>query len=149
MELSTKQDRSVFYYIQNLFSDVSYITVVDDFPAQNLVVPTISVVARTISLNKLELGNRKGYSIRLWDLDVFASTKGQRDEIGYRILSNIEDNIPVYDYDEGFPNIVDPTQIGCLQPEQIKMEVVDVNPNLVSKLYWRSRVSFTATYSAS
>ncbi len=149
MEFQRKCDLSVYYYIQNLFIDTSYITIVDDFPVQNLVVPTISVVARIINLEPLELGNRKGYSIRLWDIDVFAANKAQRDEIGYKILDNIENKIPVYDYDEGFPPDIIPTQLGCLFPSQIKMQVIDVNPYLVSKLYWRSRVSFLATYSTS
>jgi len=42
----------------------------------------------------------------------FAQTKAQRDEIGYRILDSLEQCIPVYDYDEGFPPDTTPTNLG-------------------------------------
>ena len=68
-------------------------------------------------------------------------------EIGYKIVYDLEEGIPVYNYDEGFPPTVTPTQIGMLVPyDYIEMKIVKVLPELVSKLYWRATISFVADY---
>jgi hypothetical protein len=76
---------------------------------------------------------------------VFAQNKSQRDEIAYTILNALEDCIPVNDYDVGFPPTVVP-ELGCLNVEDLRMEIVRVMPALVDKLYYRSSISFTAIY---
>jgi hypothetical protein len=128
-----------------LFSGTSFIEVVDGFPVEGLVIPCIAVEAKRIDTAKFEMGNRNRVQIRAWYIDVFAQNKSQRDEIGYTILNALEDCIPVYDYDAGFPPTV-VTKLGCLNVEDLRMDIVRVMPNLVDKLYWRSSISFTAIY---
>ena len=146
MYLERKQDLSIYYWLVDLFSDVSFVTIEDGYPETELTIPTIAVEWSMIDLSPLELGNRSGLQRRVWFIEIFAENKSQRDDFGYRIMNAIEDNIPVYDYDEGFPPSVSPTQLGCLIPQRIKMEIIRVIPELVDKLYWRAVISFTAEY---
>jgi len=146
MFLERKQDLSVYYWLVNLFSDAPFINIEDGYPETDFVIPTVAVEWSNISLFPLEMGNKKGFQRRMWFIEIFAETKSQRDDISYRILNAIEDNIPVNDYDEGFPPNISPTQLGCLIPQSIKVEIIRVIPELVDKLYWRAVVSFTAEY---
>lgn len=148
MQLERKQDLAVYYFIQDLFSDVSGIKVVDEFPTTLLTLPTIAVEAYTIDNSKfLQLGDTERIMIRIWSIDIFAANKAQRDEYGYRILSALETKVPVYDYDEGNPPMA-LTKLGVLQPDRIQMEFIRILPELVDKLYYRASVNFTCTYNA-
>lgn len=143
-----KQDLSIYYWLKDdVFADTPFINIKDDFPTEALVLPTISVVSKSLRIFPYEIGNYKGLEPRVWYIDIFAQSKSQRDDFGYRILNRIEEDIPVYDYDEGFPPDVAPTQIGCLIPTEIRMEVIRVIPELVTTLYYRATISFEATYS--
>lgn len=146
MELQSKQDRSVYYYLVDLFIDTPFITIVDGFPTTDLVVPSISVEADTLYSVPHELGNRFGVKPRIWFIDIFGKNKSQRDEFSYKIFNDLENKIPVYDYDEGFPPDVNPTKIGVLDPRNLQMKIVRVMPELVTKLYWRATISFLADY---
>lgn len=141
-----KEDLSVYYFIDNLFASTQFVSIVDAFPVDNLEIPTIAVEARSIRAYNFELGNKTRAQLRTWYIDVFAQNKSQRDEFSYTIMNALEDCIPVYNYDEGFPPSVSPTEIGCLQVEDIRLEIIRVMPQLVDKLYYRATVSFTATY---
>jgi hypothetical protein len=143
MELETKVDNSVYYFIKTLFASFPEVTVVDSFPAGNLVIPSVSVDAAPITVQPYELGNRNGIYNRMWNIDVFAKSKTQRDEMGYKVLAALKDDIPVYDFDMGFPPTVSPTIIDYLEPRNLRMSVVNINPNLVSTLYFRANISFT------
>ena len=146
MQLQRKQDLAVYYFIKDLFSDVSGINVVDEFPTTLLTLPTIAVEAYTIDNSRfLELGDTERIMIRIWSIDIFAANKAQRDEYGYRILTALETKVPVYDYDEGNPPMV-LTKLGVLQPDRIQMEFIRILPELVDKLYYRANVNFTCTY---
>lgn len=146
MNLETKIDRSVYYLIKNLFSTVSYITVVDGYPETDIVLPTIAVDGDTINPIPFELGNRNRKRIRTWYVEIFAKTKSQGKEIAYTILDELEKPIIVYNYDEGFPPDVSPSQLGCLIVQYTKMEVIDLNPSLVNTLYYRVLINFEADY---
>lgn len=147
MYLERKQDLSIYYWLKDsIFVDAPFINIADGFPTQGLELPMVAVEGSDINIGPFELGNPYGIKYRIWDIDVFGENKSQRDEYGYRILNEVENKIPVYDYDEGFPPDVTPTQIGILIPERIKMEIIRVDPNLVSDLYWRATVSFVAIY---
>jgi hypothetical protein len=146
MELERKKDLSVYYWLKSLFSDAPFITIVDGFPETEITLPTISVDFNIISTYVLELGSRDREHIGSWSIDIYAKNKAQRDEIGFRILSALDDKIPVYDYDAGFPPTVTPGQIGCLDPDNTSMQVIKVIPELVEALYYRSVVDFTAEY---
>lgn len=139
------EDLSIFYWLTALFADTPYVKIVDGFPTTGLVIPSVAVDAKTLRRVPFEMGNRTGLEPRVWFIDVFAETKAQRDDFGYRILNNIETNIPVYDYNSGFPPTVVP-QLGSLEVREIKMEIIKVFPELVDKLYWRASISFEAVY---
>jgi len=150
MELERKQDLSVKYWVEDVvFPDIaSFLTVVDEFPEELLTLPTIAVDWKDIDVKPNELGNRYGIDLRVWMLDIFAKNKSQRDEYSYRIKNYLQANsIPVYDYDEGFPPDVSPSQIGYLSANQIRVRKVQVLPELVGEnLYYRSTVYFVGTY---
>jgi len=142
-----KEDLSIYYFVVDLFADISDIlTVVDGYPMEGFTLPTLAVEAKTINTAKWEIGNRTRVQFRVWYIDVFAKNKSQRDELGYRLLNGLEACIPVYDYDEGFPPDVDPTELGCLEVEDLKLEIIPVHPELVDSLYYRASVIFVATY---
>jgi hypothetical protein len=141
-----KENLSVYYYIKDLFSDVPSVNIVDAFPTSTLELPTLSVRASNIEIIPWELGNEEGLFARAWFIDVFAQNLTQRDEMTYRILHALERNIPVYDYDEGFPPSVSPSRVGALITEDIKARPIDVLPDLVDKMYYRTSISFTAAY---
>lgn len=147
MYIERKQDLSIFYWLKDdIFADAPFITIEDGFPIKGLSVPTVSVEGSDINIGPFELGNPHGIKYRIWDIDIFGENKSQRDEFGYRILNEVESKIPVYNYDEGFPPAVTPTKTGVLIPERIKMEIIRVDPYLVSDLYWRATISFVAIY---
>lgn len=146
MNIERKKDLSIYYWLIDKFSDAPYINIQDGFPVSNLVIPTISIDGGVINLEPHEMGNKNQVFVRIWRIDVFADNKSIRDEYSYRILGELQDNIPVYDYDEGFPPSVSPTQLGCLQASNIKMTPVQIFPELTEKLYFRASVTFTAKY---
>lgn len=145
MRRERKEDLSVYYYVKDLFVATPQVSVVDEFPVQGLTLPTVSVEAKTIDAYPFELGNENRVQYRVWYLDVFAQNKSQRDELGYLLLDALEQCIPVYDYDEGFPPAV-VTRLGCLDVLDLRLEIVRVNPYLVDTLYYRATVSFSARY---
>ena len=147
MHLNRKQDLSVFYFLKNLFSAYTFVNIEDGFPENELQLPTISVEAEDIRRVPLELGNRIGLHPRIWSIDVFAKNKAQRDEFAYLIFDSLEqDYVLVYDYDEGFPPSVSPTQLGTLILQDQRLEVVRIFPQLTEKLYWRMSITFSTIY---
>lgn len=146
MELERKQDLAVYYWAKEVFAESPFITVTDDHPGTELSLPTVAIDAVRIDLRPYELGNRRNIRFRRWFIDVFAKNKSQRDEIGYKLLNCLEDNIKVYNYDEGFPPDYNPSEIGSLIPQDWRMEIIRVIPELVDTLYWRATVSFNAIY---
>lgn len=146
MYLERKQDLSIVYFLKDLFSDVETISIVDAFPLENLTVPCISVETDTIDTAEYQLGDFDRLEFRVWFIDVFAKNKSQRDEFGYRILNELKPGIAVYNYDEGFPPDYEPTKIGKLIPDIIKLKNIRVVPELVEKLYYRCTLTFTAEY---
>lgn len=145
MYLERKEDLSILYWLKERFIDTNFVNIVDGFPHENLIVPSIAVEAKTINVSPLELGNRRGILFRVWYIDVFAKNKTQRDEFAYKILHDLEETIPIYNYDEGFPPDVIPSIIGGLVPENISMEIIKVMPQLVEVMHYRARISFVAT----
>lgn len=143
MYLERKQDLSIYYWLVGLFPTIN---VEDGFPTESLIIPTISVEVDIIDTEGFELGNRHRLKDRQWYIDVFAATKTQRNEIAYKILNELENPIPVQDYDEGFPPSVNPSVIGGMIVDRIRLENIKVLSELVEKLYWRSTITFTANY---
>ncbi|MHA1304670.1 MAG: hypothetical protein ACTSPI_13310 [Candidatus Heimdallarchaeaceae archaeon] len=149
MSLLRKQDYSIYYWLDDLFSSYDFVTIVDDYPDEDLSLPTISVVGSELYITPFELGNRSGNKNRIYFIDVYAENKDQRDDFSYLILEEIENGIPVNNYDEGFPPTTTPSQIGTLHPIDLRLEPVFVFPELTEKLYWRTRISFISEYYSS
>jgi hypothetical protein len=122
------------------------IKVVDGCPEEDLTLPTVSIEGENIRIVPHELGNRRGRRERIWTIDVFAKNKAQRDELTSIIMDDLESGVPVYDYDEGFPPGVSPTQLGSLNPFDIDVLTVH-NFGELEKLYWRCSIRFLSEYS--
>lgn len=146
MHLERKKDLSVLYWLKDMFSSYDFVTVVDGFPEQGLEIPTVSVEWGSIRNSTWELGNRSGDYIRSWYIDVFAKNKAQLDDFTYVILEAMENPIPVYDYDEGFPPDVSPTQLGYMTVTDSRIQKIRVMAELVEKMHYRSQVLFTTEY---
>lgn len=139
------QDLSLYYWLKSFVNPM--VTIVDSFPVQDLVVPSVSIEADVINGYFLELGSRKQEQIRIWTIDVFALNKSQRDEIGYVIYNELDNEIPVYDYNEGFPpSVMTPTQLGILDMIEKKLKIIRVYPELVDQLYYRCEITFSTLY---
>jgi hypothetical protein len=147
VHLLRKQDLSIYYFLQDdVFGSYDFVNIEDGFPESELQLPTVSVEALDINPTVFELGNRVGRKDRLWAIDIFAQQKAQRDEFGYLIIDELENGIPVYDYDEGFPPSVSPTQLGALDVRDIRASPVVIFPEIQEKLYWRINVIFSTVY---
>lgn len=144
MYLERLEDLSVYYHVENLFADVAGVKVVDDYPVDNLVIPSISVNAGKIRLEDFELGNRTPIRFRKWYIDVYAKNKTQRDEFGYRILNAFNDGIYVYDYNVGFPPASGIPTIEHMAISNKEMDFVRILPELVDKMYYRATITIVA-----
>lgn len=143
MRIERKQDLSIYYWLED--QTPSTVNVKDGFPGSDLTLPTVSITNLEIEGRPFELGGaEKDY--RFWRIDIFADNKVQRDRLAYDLYEQLECHIPVYDYDEGFPPSVDPTQIGTLMVKNRLLTPVRVFEELVEKLYWRTEITFSTYY---
>lgn len=140
------EDLSMNYWVKDLFSDFSFITIVNEFPKQILQVPTISVVNGKLIEEFFELGNRDtGVRTRRWFIDIFGSNVSQRDDFAYRVLANTKNGISVRDYNEGFPPSVSPTVINHLSVNSKSYEPLDIPIGENEKLYYRGQIILITT----
>jgi len=139
-----KEDLSVYYFLKDVFSDAPFITIVDGFPEGDLKLPTVAIEAGKIDVVGYELGNRDGMRVRRWYIDIYAVNKSQRDEFGYRLLDELQNGVPVYNYDEGFPPSVSPTREGTLIVDSKSYNPIRISADVVDKLYYRATVTFVA-----
>jgi len=143
MQLQRLFDLSIYYWLKDTVS--SEVTVEDGFPTKELVLPTVSITSLDITGKPFELGGCE-MDTQFWRVDVFAVNKAQRDALAYIVYKALEQGIPVYNYDEGFPPSISPTQIGTLIVSKRVSKPIHVFPDLVEKLYWRSSVTFFTYY---
>lgn len=147
MHLLRKQDLSIYYFLRDdVFAPYDFVNIVDGYPDDTLELPTVSIDSLDITPTPYELGNRVGIRDRLWAIDVYATNKAQRDEFAYIIVDALELGIPVYDYDEGFPPDISPTQLGALDVKNISSSPVVIFPQIEEKLYWRNSIIFSTIY---
>lgn len=148
MYIERKQDLSVYYYILDLFEDAgaTFVNVVTEFPTGSLKLPTVSIENGLFTVPPLELGNKRGLDMRYWHINIFAKNSSQKDDYSYLIKNGVQDGIPVYDYDEGFPPDVSPTQIGALVITDLQVNPIRVMSELVTTMYYRAEVKFLAYY---
>lgn len=133
------EDLSVYYWLQDLMPD--FVTVEDGFPQGEFEPPTVSVEQGETEGIPYQLGGLERDQ-RLWRIDVFGKNKSQRDDFAYKIYQEAEYNIPVYDYNEGFPPDTTPTQIGVLKCYDRKSRPIYTFKELVRELYWRRSITF-------
>lgn len=145
MQLQRKFDLSLFYWLQD--NVPSSVNVEDGFPQGELILPTVSTTLLDTSGIPLELGGAE-INAEFWRIDVFAKNKAQRDNLAYTLFSELEQNVAVYDYDEGFPPGSSPTQLGTLIVSKRNLRPVHVFSELVEKMYWRSSIVFYTKFQA-
>lgn len=143
MNISRKQDLSIYYWLEDKVP--SMVNVEDGFPTSALTLPTVSITALDVKGLPLELGGCD-YNMSFWRIDIFAKNKAQRDELASLLFDEIEQQVPVYDYDVGFPPIISPPRIGTLIVSKRLLRPVHVFEELVDKLYWRSSLTFFTYY---
>ena len=145
MRLERKQDRSVYAFLETLFTAFPTVSIEDGFPEQDLSLPTVVVEAEDITAYLSEMGNRARERVRNWSIDIYANNKEQRDEMVSILLDGLNaGTIPVYDYDEGFVN---PSQLGTMSIlDNVVATNIKIFPELLERLYWRSRVRFITNY---
>ena len=143
MEQTRKEQLSIYYYIKDLFP--AFVNVKDEYPQDELVLPTIAIISDPTRNRPFELGGRD-LPMRRWAIYVFAQNSGQRDDYLEKIRYEIECNLLVYDYDEGFPPTVSPSQIGSLQSDDIQSSPIRVYQELVKKKYWSGSVTFVTYF---
>ena len=148
MYLERKQELSIYYWLKDdvLASVSNIVNIVDGYPDSDVNLPTVAVVPEAIRHERFELGSRNRLRYRSWAIDVYAVNKAQVQEIVSIILNSIEDGIPVYNYDEGFPPGANPSKIGHLVLDELEVVPVRVFPELIEKLYWRNSIRFTTYY---
>lgn len=146
MYLERKQELSVYYYLTDLFDGYG-VDVVDSYYDGKLEIPRIAIVGGDIDSSLLELGGQELYE-RIWDIEIYANTKQQRDEIGYRIFSKLREDghIPVYDYDEGFPPDTSPSSLGYMNVLRHQYLPRNFDSELQDGLDWRSTVAIHVEY---
>ena len=138
-----KEDLSVLRFIREMFSDVPFVKVVDEFPLEEVETPTISVTKGSINYSWFEIGDRSRLESRTWYFDIFAKDKNQRDEYTYRISEKLRDDvIQVYDYGV---SLTDPPELDyCLQCIDLRIEFL---PSFVEGLIGAThRAMITATF---
>lgn len=145
MKLERKQDRSIYTFLEDLFTAYSTVSIEDGFPEQDLSLPTVVIEAGDIIASSSEMGNRAKGRIRDWSIDIYASNKEQRDEMVSIVLDGLDAGaIPVYNYDEGF---VSPSQLGTMSIlDDVVATNIKIFPELMERLYWRNRVRFITNY---
>jgi hypothetical protein len=141
--LEKKEELSLVYFLKGLFPTIK---VVDEFPDSILSLPTISVDWDDLTGYQIELGNRHLAQERTWYIDIFCETKEKRKDFAYKIFNELQEGVPVYDYDMGFPPGVSPTQLGSLVPLSLRIRKINPIPELIDELYWRATIILVATY---
>lgn len=146
MSLERKQELSVYYWLKD-FLDGYNVDVVDSWHDGELQVPRVSIVGGGIGSTPHELGGKERYD-RIWHLHLYANTKQQRDEIGYKIFGQLREDgsINVYDYDEGFPPDVSPSRLGYMDVIEHQYRPQNLDSELQERLDWRAKVDIHSQY---
>lgn len=112
MELERLIDLSVYYKIASLLP-VS-VSIVDAWSDDSAIDPP-AVVIDVINKKRAwqELGSNSTKKTMLFKLSIYAATKSQRENIASLLADGLEENIMVYDYNDGFPPSSSPLNIGA------------------------------------
>jgi hypothetical protein len=140
-----KEDLSLYYWLVDSFENYPFIKISDSFPNEDLKVsdlPLISIDVGDIDSIPFEFGNPVRKKFRTYYVDIFAKNLTQRDEFGYKIYNELDYGIPIYDYDEGFPPDVSPTQLNKFDVEEKKLVPIKIMAELTDQMYYRSSIRF-------
>lgn len=146
MEQVRKEQLSIYYWLRDLFTP-TFINVVDEFPSEDLILPTVAIISEEETSRPLQLGG-SDLDKRYWSIYVFAKNSGQRDDYLSLIKRSLESGICVYDYDMGFPPDVSPTELGSLYVESRRSKAIRVYEDLVKKKYWSGVVTFLTYFNS-
>jgi len=146
MYLERKQELSLYYWLDDLLSG-SGVSVVDSYYDGDLEIPRVAIVGGEISSSPLELGGQEWYE-RIWDIKIYAKTKQQRDEIGYKIFTLLREDghISVQDYDEGFPPDVSPSGLGYMEVLEHQYLPRNFDSELQALIEYRATVAIHVRY---
>lgn len=152
MVIERLQDLSVFYKVKDILSPHIIIKVVDEFPTDEFKkddLPLVSVEGLIFTSDDFEMGNRRLKNDRKWMINIFGKNKAQRSDIMYFLNTELQQGIPVLDYNEGFPEngVTDQTQLGTLVILGVTTEPIPVFSALVTTLYWRGELKIITEYS--
>lgn len=151
-------DLSVYFFIKNI--DLGggrtlgdFATILDSYPFNelendSLVVPSISIEHRTTSdVDAGELG--ASWFRRGWEINVFASSDTQRDEIGDLIFQQLDRALPLKDFSGGYKletgTKISGAPLDILEYMQVEVRVMRpaYSFNLHQKIkYWRITITF-------
>lgn len=146
MQLERLQDLSIYYWLVGLFAVYPQVTVVDGYTTADVNLPSVTVTDGPIDYIPFQHGSRVHKRSRVWMIDIATNNKAQRTEFSSYIVSNLENGISVYDYNEGFPP-TPVTQIGTIRARDIDVRPIRIFPELSeSKMYWRGTIVFFDDY---
>jgi hypothetical protein len=143
MEIQRKQDNSLVYWLQDLLKDSPFINIVSEYNDVELSVPCVAVETDRTMGSPYQLGDRELLLTRKYFIDIYAKNITQRNDYAYKIMNELKNPIPVYDYDDG---IVSPDRLGTLLLSSIYIDPIKVLPELVSEMHYRSMIVYTAVY---
>lgn len=151
MELESLQNKSMYYWLKGILAPYPIVNVTDDYPDQELQLPTVVIQGEDVALFEFEQGSRRRIGKYLWVIDIYASNKSQRDELASKIIRNIDTYgyMDVYDYNEGFPPATSPTKLGNMSIiGEVRVSKIKSLPSLMEKLYWRTAIRFYTEYNS-
>lgn len=107
-------DQNLNIKVRELLSDFGFgvdrFDVLDSYPSDReklrvLKMPTVVVSTNTLFGSDVELGSTQWPTVT-FNLDVYAQTDGQRDDLAYHLWGGINEKVfTFYDFNAGFPNL--------------------------------------------
>jgi len=134
MFIEEKAHFSLFYKLKSEFGNT--VTVSDSYQDTPIAVPILTIDLSFIDFSKFEIGSYNYIRRVNWIVDVFAKTKNQRDSIVFKLMNILEQKVPIYDYDLGFPPTPVP-MIGSLVPNKLRIEFVKIESEEPEELFYR------------
>ncbi len=98
MEISQKLRFNLVLLTQNYLASLGYgVTVLDEFPdAEGVSLPIVVVEHLTMTPLPFELGSTKNEGVFMYNWNIFAINKGQRDDLRDLIFSYFRDDYPIF-----------------------------------------------------
>jgi len=140
--IEEKAHLSLITYLKGEFGNVTKVT--DSFADEELTIPTLAIDLTTINFTSFQIGDYNKLRELVWILDIYGINKIQRNSIAYKAAQALEKNIPILDFDLGFPPTSIP-QIGVLVLTDLKIELLKIDFEEIKDLYYRAVGFYSAT----